>query len=39
MVLLLNIDYHFCGYVVLVSEFFFAIDFIFTKLSTHVVEY
>jgi hypothetical protein len=39
MVLLLNIDFLFYGYLILLSKFFFAIDFVFAKLNTHVVEY
>jgi hypothetical protein len=32
-------DSLFCGYLVFLLEFFFAVDLVSTKLSMHVVEY
>jgi hypothetical protein len=39
VVLLLSTDSLFCGYLVFVSMFFFAIDLVSAELSTHVAEY
>ncbi len=32
-------NFLFCGYLVFLLMFFFAIDLVFVKLSTHVMEY
>ncbi len=37
--MLFNIDSLFYGYLVFLSMFFFAIDFVFAELSTQVAEY
>jgi hypothetical protein len=39
VVLLLSTDSLFCGYLVFLSVFFFAIDLVSAELSTHVSEY
>ncbi len=39
VVLLLSTDSLFCGYLVFLSVFFFAIDLVSAQLSTHVAEY
>ncbi len=39
VVLLLNTDFLFYGYLVFLSMFFFAIDLVFVKLSMHIIEY
>jgi hypothetical protein len=36
---LLGTNYLFCGYLVFLLEFFFAIDLVSTELNMHVVEY